>query len=189
MNRKVACLVLVIACICAGSVARVAGSAGVRSEQKTVYYRSDLRILVDGRPTTLDVEPFIIDPGWIMVPVESISKELGGTVSWDDATSTLSITSGHQPQVVPAPTPQSDRQPGVTTSVKTGQTRDSVAVVIAYSDAFPQYGLGSADVVWEVMVAPGATRLLAVFTKDVDKVGPVRSLRPQLLSIAACVRN
>jgi hypothetical protein len=92
VSKKLACLILVVLCVCASSIGYAAGSARIRSEQKAVYYRSDLRILVDGRPTVLDVEPFIVDPGWIMVPVEFISKELGAAVAWDDASSTFTIT-------------------------------------------------------------------------------------------------
>ena len=72
----------------------VGASTRIRAEQKTVYYRSDLNIRVDGKPTTLDVTPFIIDPGWIMVPIEFVSKELGAECHWNDATSTFSIATG-----------------------------------------------------------------------------------------------
>jgi hypothetical protein len=78
-------LVLAISC-------SVWAGAQIRTETKTVYYRADLKIVVDGRQTTLDVEPFIVDPGWIMVPAEFISKELGAAVAWDDASSTFTIT-------------------------------------------------------------------------------------------------
>ena len=69
----------------------VGASTRIRAEQKTVYYRSDLNIRVDDKPTVLDVTPFIVDPGWIMVPVEFVSKELGAKCHWEDATSTFSI--------------------------------------------------------------------------------------------------
>lgn len=78
-------LVLAISC-------SVWAGAQIRTETKTVYYRADLKIIVDGRQTTLDVTPFIIDPGWIMVPAEFISKQLGATVAWDDADSAFTIT-------------------------------------------------------------------------------------------------
>jgi hypothetical protein len=67
-------------------------SGQARAETKTIYYRADLKIIVDGRETTLDVTPFIIDPDWIMVPAEFISKELGASVAWDDASSAFTIT-------------------------------------------------------------------------------------------------
>ena len=87
-------------------------SERIRAEQMTVYYRTDLNIVVDGQPTTLRVTPFIVDPGWIMVPVEFIAKEMGAQVHWDGATSTFTITTPdkHTP---PAPVePLESRLPG-----------------------------------------------------------------------------
>ncbi len=86
---------VVIGCLVAVLVLAMAGSAWtgarVRAEQMRVYYRTDMTVLVDGQRTSMNVTPFIVDPGWIMVPAEFVSKELGATVSWDDATSTFSI--------------------------------------------------------------------------------------------------
>lgn len=66
-----------------------------------------------------------------------------------------------------------------------GGERRSVAVVVENTERVNPSGLSKADVVFEVQVAPGATRFLAFFTdRDADVVGPVRSLRPQLLNIA-----
>jgi len=88
---RVSVAALVVGLVLAISCSVWAG-AQIRTETKTVYYRADLKIVVDGRQTTLDVKPFIIDPGWIMVPAEFISKELGAAVAWDDASSTFAIT-------------------------------------------------------------------------------------------------
>ncbi len=75
-----------------GAIGASWASTRIRSEQMRVYYRSDLKILVDGKLTYLEVEPLIVDPGWIMVPVEFVSRELGARVAWDDPTSTFSIS-------------------------------------------------------------------------------------------------
>jgi hypothetical protein len=88
---RVSVAALVVGLVLAISCGAWAG-AQIRTETKTVYYRPDLKIVVDSRQTALDVEPFIVDPGWIMVPAEFISKKLGATVAWDDATSTFTIT-------------------------------------------------------------------------------------------------
>jgi len=67
--------------------------AGARywSKSITAHYRNNLSLVVDGRRVTPEVAPFIIDPGYLMVPAEFIAKELGAQVEWDDETSTLSI--------------------------------------------------------------------------------------------------
>jgi hypothetical protein len=50
----------------------------------------------------------------------------------------------------------------------------------------PQAGLLEADVVYEVPVEGGLTRLLAIYTHGTaGKIGPVRSTRPYFLSLAA----
>jgi hypothetical protein len=47
------------------------------------------------------------------------------------------------------------------------------------SEAHPQSGVGSADIVYEVVVDGGITRLAAVYQSHTpDKVGPLRSVRP-----------
>ncbi|HLN64290.1 MAG TPA: leucine-rich repeat domain-containing protein, partial [Symbiobacteriaceae bacterium] len=63
-----------------------------------------------------------------------------------------------------------------------------VAVVIDNSpQAGPPAGISQAPVVYEVAVAPGITRLLALFElgASVDKIGPVRSSRDALVQLAA----
>lgn len=51
--------------------------------------------------------------------------------------------------------------------------------------AGPQYGLEQAEVVVEVPVEGGLTRFLAIMTgDDIEKVGPIRSLRPYMVDLA-----
>lgn len=59
-------------------------------------------------------------------------------------------------------------------------TRCAVTVKIGNtSEAHPQSGVDSADVVYEIVVDGGITRLAAVFQSHTpDKVGPLRSVRP-----------
>jgi hypothetical protein len=52
-------------------------------------------------------------------------------------------------------------------------------------DAWPQYGISKADLVYSTLVEGGATRFMAVFTsKQLSKIGPVRSARPYYLTWA-----
>ena len=92
-------------------------SERIRAEQMTFYYRSDLNIVVDGQPTTLEVTPFIVDPGWIMVPVEFIAKELGVQCHWHDATSTFTITTQGEHTPLPPVEPLESRLPGTKVSL------------------------------------------------------------------------
>ncbi|HCC68090.1 TPA: hypothetical protein DEP90_02715 [Patescibacteria group bacterium] len=61
--------------------------------------------------------------------------------------------------------------------------RRPIAVMINnHSQARPQSGLNSAEVVYEVLVESGITRLLGIFWSQVpDKVGPIRSARQYYL--------
>ena len=91
-RRRILTIALVIALLLTISCTALAQGRS-RAEPKTVYYRTGLKVVVDGRVTTPEATPFIIKPGWVMVPAEFIAKELGASVSWDDANSTLAITS------------------------------------------------------------------------------------------------
>ncbi|MFH1457214.1 MAG: DUF3048 domain-containing protein [Patescibacteria group bacterium] len=52
-------------------------------------------------------------------------------------------------------------------------------------DAWPQFGLSKADLVYSTLVEGGATRLMAVFTSgEIAKIGPIRSARPYYLTWA-----
>ena len=54
-----------------------------------------------------------------------------------------------------------------------------------HSAALPQCGIGSADIIYEILAEGSTTRLMALFT-DVAKagpIGPVRSLRPYYLNV------
>lgn len=53
--------------------------------------------------------------------------------------------------------------------------------------ALPQHGIGQADMVYEAVVEGSTTRFLAIFDDftDVDRVGPIRSLRTFFTSVGA----
>lgn len=68
--------------------------------------------------------------------------------------------------------------------------RKSLERPIAYvinniPQAWPQSGIYGADVIYEVRVEGGLTRLIAIFTRgDVNKIGPIRSARHDFLDIS-----
>lgn len=53
-------------------------------------------------------------------------------------------------------------------------------------DSTPHWGCSHADMIWELPHEGGTTRMVGVFSdvSDVDKLGPNRSVRPYILSIA-----
>lgn len=103
---------------------------------------------------------------------------------------------GGAPAAPPAPTATPEPTPvPLNPNPLTGLEKDSdfhngrspVAVMVnnikmsSGNDAFPQWGIGSADIIYEMVTEGGITRMMAVFS-DYDKmpkVGPVRSARDQ----------
>jgi len=73
----------------------------------------------------------------------------------------------------------------------TGTNRPALAVKIENtSEARPQEGLNQADMVWETIVEYDVSRLLAVFQSQAPaEVGPVRSVRPMDMPIAAPLKG
>ena len=62
------------------------------------------------------------------------------------------------------------------------------AVIIDNNEAArPQYGIGQANVVYEIEAEGGITRFLGIFgsNQELEKIGPIRSVRPYFLDIAS----
>lgn len=69
------------------------------------------------------------------------------------------------------------------------EDNDFYAVVAMFDNAYdarPQYGLQVADIVYEALAEGNITRLMGVFnsSKDLDKMGPIRSARPYFMDWA-----
>lgn len=66
-----------------------------------------------------------------------------------------------------------------------GNTRPIAVMIDNHIDAMPQAGLEQADLVYEMIVEGGETRLMLVLQdKDLSKVGPIRSSRHNFLDYA-----
>ncbi len=67
------------------------------------------------------------------------------------------------------------------------KNRRPLAVMINnHVDARPQYGINSADIVFEAVAEGGITRLMPVYyANDASKLGPVRSARVHFIDLAA----
>lgn len=73
-------------------------------------------------------------------------------------------------------------------TTKDKKDKRPVAVMVENSkQALPQWGLSSADIVYETVVEGGITRNMALFSDidDIKKIGPVRSVREYYPPIAA----
>lgn len=69
------------------------------------------------------------------------------------------------------------------------QTEDFFAIAVMFDNAYdarPQYGLESADIVYEALAEGNITRLMGIFDsrQNIDKIGPVRSARPYFMDFA-----
>ncbi len=66
-----------------------------------------------------------------------------------------------------------------------GDSRPIAIMIDNHIDAMPQAGLLEADIVYEIIVEGGETRLMLILQdKDLDKVGPIRSARHYFLDYA-----
>lgn len=91
-----------------------------------------------------------------------------------------------------APTEAPTEAPPVDINPLTGEALDEenhnrvIGVMINnHAAALPQCGIGSADIIYEILAEGSTTRLMALFTdvSDVGPIGPVRSLRPYYLNV------
>lgn len=98
------------------------------------------------------------------------------------------------PEATPTPEPTPETPEGMAKSYLTGEWIDGelakkrpLAVMIGNtSDALPQYGISSADVIYEVPVEGSYTRLMALFQdySGLEKIGSVRSCRHYFIYFA-----
>ncbi len=66
-----------------------------------------------------------------------------------------------------------------------GDSRPIAVMIDNHIDAMPQAGLLEADIVYEIIVEGGETRLMLILQdKDLDKIGPIRSARHYFLDYA-----
>jgi hypothetical protein len=98
------------------------------------------------------------------------------------AVTSASATSNSPSSTASASTPTASSTPVATTDPLTGGPTSKNPVVAVKidntSEAFPQFGIGSADVVYVEQVEGGLTRLIGIFhTALPEEVGPVRSVR------------
>lgn len=86
MKKKFGVLAFCLQLVLVSSIPVIAAS-GLKNI--SVNYRN-IKIIVGGIPQKNDKEPFIYD-NTTYVPLRFISESLGGALSWDDKTNTISI--------------------------------------------------------------------------------------------------
>jgi len=84
-----------------------------------------------------------------------------------------------QPPAVSAPEPDRNPLTGELTDTDISQTRPWAVLLNNIRVALPQNGIGQADIIYELPVEGGITRILAMFQdiEGVGEIGPVRSAR------------
>ena len=81
--------------------------------------------------------------------------------------------------------PQKIEEPVKTVKSFSGGQRAIALMIDNHEGAWPQGGLNDADLVYEIIVEGGETRLMAVFKgKNLEKIGPVRSARHYFIDYA-----
>lgn len=80
---------------------------------------------------------------------------------------------------------QDSKEPVKTVKTFSGSERAIALMMDNHEDAWPQGGLNDADLVYEIIVEGGETRLMAVFKgKSLTKIGSVRSARHYFIDYA-----
>lgn len=77
------------------------------------------------------------------------------------------------------------QEPVKTVKTFSGEQRAIALMIDNHEGAWPQGGLNDADLVYEIIVEGGETRLMAIFKgKNLEKIGPVRSARHYFIDYA-----
>lgn len=85
------------------SVVYANGQINATGNGRTISLRiGSTQALVDGRPATLDVAPFVVGSR-TLVPLRFIAQALGASVNWNDSTSTVVVTGAGGVMAPPQP--------------------------------------------------------------------------------------
>lgn len=131
----------------------------------------------------------------LMIVLTMLLCGCGGGDAETTAPSTEPVQTTAPTQTTEAPTETTEaptEAPPVDTNPLTGEALDAVSdsriigvMVNNHSAALPQCGIGSADMLYEILAEGSTTRFLALFSdpSQAGPIGPVRSLRPYYLNI------
>lgn len=123
-----------------------------------------------------------VSPAGSQAAAASSAEALASSASAAALAAGVSGVTGASPAVSSAPPVLSGIDPltGLPPTSPAAETRPALAVKIDnVQGAWPQAGLNQADIVYDLPVEGGLTRLLAIFhSQDVPLFGPIRSARP-----------
>lgn len=95
------------------------------------------------------------------------------------------------PSVTPSPSPTpinvpTDPLSGLPMDAKTAVNRPDAIMINNISVAQPQLGISKADIIYEILVEGGITRMMAIFqdVSNAGEIGSIRSARPYFVDIA-----
>ena len=111
---------------------------------------------------------------------------------------TPTVEPSEEPSPEPSPEPEPDPEPepeptgpvnpltGLPTEEDISATRPLAIMINNASDAMPQLGVSKADIIYEVLVEGGITRMLALYqdVSEVEVIGSIRSARTYYVDIA-----
>lgn len=112
---------------------------------------------------------------------------LGAVIGWKyiSGKKTIEVNTNVDAQTSDEEIPDVEPEPKKTVQIFTGTDRPIACMIDNHSDAWPQFSISKAYLVYEIIVEGGETRLMAVFKgSDADKVGPMRSSRHYFLDYA-----
>jgi hypothetical protein len=110
-----------------------------------------------------------------------LALALAGCTGDDEETTTTTTTAATSTTAAESTTTSTDPSDDTTTTVATADPADFayVAVRVDNGPGATQYNLGRAEIIIEIMVEGGITRLTPLYRDDPpNRVGPVRSIRP-----------
>lgn len=154
-----------------GSAAVGAWAATGNRQQIEVEYR-DIKVTVNGKPVTMDAEPFLyLEKGRTFVPARPLAEALNATVGWNQDTGTVEVYTKTYLKVTTEGTYKLWSMPGQGFSIKTPKT-------------FVEANTGTS--IWQAALPDPATNtnaVAAVTLYEFSPVGPSQTLEQKLQAV------
>lgn len=160
-----------------GSAAVGAWAATGNRQNIEVEYR-DIKLSVNGKPVTMDTEPFLyLEKGRTFVPARPLAEALGGTVGWNQETSTVEVYTRTYLKVTTEGSLKVWSMPGQGFSIKT-------------PSAFIEANTGTA--IWQAALpdpATGTAAVAAVTLYEFSPTGPSQTLEQKLETVIVSLQQ
>lgn len=131
----------------------------------------------------------------LVIANEGEDKVVGEYLAQNSPSPSISAAPSIEPSVSPSPSPSVDPTPysgptnpltGLPTETEILNNRPYAIMINNIRVAQPQLGISKADIIYEILVEGGITRMMAVFqdVTNADVIGSIRSARPYFVDIA-----